>query len=309
VVTTNEITSNTYTLDCKGTGSTGTEPGKTDKPKPFFIVVPAGTYGFNVSVKDASGTQLYTVSTLSNKTFAANEIHSMKPLGYPGTDAQPVSITTGDPATTTVWAPVNCGYVATDYPYGKLYQWGRAMGCGYNDGSEYTETLIQEFMEGQTDDPEDLKFYKGLDYGDWYSGSPKLSLWPMMSTDSGYSEGKIDNPCPEGWRVPTMSELDKLAGGDGTGSAALEASGWDSENIGYWFNGTNSPESGKGLFLPAAGFRSYSDGSALARGLSGYYWSSSVKNNSARVLDFGEFVASMLSDGRANGYSVRCVQE
>ena len=30
-----------------------------------------------------------------------------------------------------VWAPVNCGYHATDFPYGKLYQWGRYHGQGY----------------------------------------------------------------------------------------------------------------------------------------------------------------------------------
>ena len=30
-----------------------------------------------------------------------------------------------------VWAPVNCGYHETDYPYGKLYQWGRKHGQGY----------------------------------------------------------------------------------------------------------------------------------------------------------------------------------
>ena len=33
----------------------------------------------------------------------------------------------------TVWAPVNCGYHEIDYPYGKLYQWGRKYGQGYDD--------------------------------------------------------------------------------------------------------------------------------------------------------------------------------
>ena len=32
-----------------------------------------------------------------------------------------------------VWAPVNCGYHATDYKYGKLYQWGRKYGQGFGD--------------------------------------------------------------------------------------------------------------------------------------------------------------------------------
>ena len=35
-----------------------------------------------------------------------------------------------------VWAPVNCGYHKSDYRYGKLYQWGRKYGQGY-DGSLY----------------------------------------------------------------------------------------------------------------------------------------------------------------------------
>ena len=32
-----------------------------------------------------------------------------------------------------VWAPVNCGYHATDYKYGKMYQWGRKYGQGFGD--------------------------------------------------------------------------------------------------------------------------------------------------------------------------------
>ena len=32
-----------------------------------------------------------------------------------------------------IWSPVNCGYHATDYKYGKLYQWGRLYGQGFGD--------------------------------------------------------------------------------------------------------------------------------------------------------------------------------
>ena len=41
---------------------------------------------------------------------------------------------------TVLWAPVNCGYHEIDYPYGKLYQWGRKHGQGYGapfDREEY----------------------------------------------------------------------------------------------------------------------------------------------------------------------------
>ena len=33
----------------------------------------------------------------------------------------------------TIWAPVNCGFHIIDYPYGKLYQWGRKHGQEYDD--------------------------------------------------------------------------------------------------------------------------------------------------------------------------------
>ena len=32
-----------------------------------------------------------------------------------------------------VWAPVNCGYDELRYPMGRLYQFGRKYGQGYND--------------------------------------------------------------------------------------------------------------------------------------------------------------------------------
>ena len=43
----------------------------------------------------------------------------------------------------TVWAPVNCGYHEIDYPYGKLYQWGRKYGQGYV-GSPYDDEEIPD---------------------------------------------------------------------------------------------------------------------------------------------------------------------
>jgi len=311
VVTTNEGTPKTYTLDCNGSGSTGTEPSKTDKPKPFFIVVPAGTYGFTVSVKNASYTQLYSVSTTSgqDKTFVANEILSMKPLGYPGTDEQPIAITTGEPAKTTVWAPVNCGYepktgdsgAALGYPYGKLYQWGRKDGQGYNstDATYPSEDNLATGSISYIPTSSDAeKFYKvTASPENWYSGSSPAAneLWK----EDGSS---IYDPCPEGWRVPTYNELNALIRGNYS-PAIVRVGGQN----GCYFNGTSSASSG--VFLPAAGCRSNGDGSAYYRGNFGYYWSSSVNDNDAWRLDFGSGLAYVSSDIRALGCSVRCVQE
>jgi hypothetical protein len=41
-----------------------------------------------------------------------------------------------------IWAPVNCGYNETDFKYGKLYQWGRKYGQGYN--GDATVPTIEE---------------------------------------------------------------------------------------------------------------------------------------------------------------------
>ena len=56
---------------------------------------------------------------------------------------------------TTVWAPVNCGYHATDYKYGKLYQWGRKYGQWYfgefYDGDwdqTYSDGFVPEIVAG-----------------------------------------------------------------------------------------------------------------------------------------------------------------
>ena len=41
-----------------------------------------------------------------------------------------------------VWAPVNCGYHATDYKYGKMYQWGRKYGQGFGD-----DATVKSFVQ------------------------------------------------------------------------------------------------------------------------------------------------------------------
>jgi hypothetical protein len=64
------------------------------------------------------------------------------------------------------------------------------------------------------------------------------------------------------------------------------------------------------LFLPAAGYRYYYDGSALDVGSYGGYWSSSVNSTSAYYLNFNSgFVYPNTSSNRAYGLSVRCVAE
>lgn len=214
-----------------------------------------------------------------------------------------------------IWAPVNCGYHATDYKWGKLYQWGRKYGQGY-DGSLYdidgnvigsvTDATVPELSDGgvslqggQSSKNENVFFTCPDSPYDWlYQGDDQL--WNSGTEDSPVKT-KYD-PCPEGWRVPTYAELKELS---------KNHSKWtinENSQPGYWFSGPNSytarvPQ----IFFPAAGNRD-DDGSASDRGDSGDYWSSSPYSRSAYVLVFGSSKAIQVITFRVNGYSVRCVQ-
>ena len=211
-----------------------------------------------------------------------------------------------------IWAPVNCGYHETDYPYGKLYQWGRKYGQGYDGDAAYPtveDGTIKEggvsLAGGQSQANKDVFFlgYADNNY-DWvYPSDDKL--W-----NSG-TEGnpvKTDNdPCPDGWRVPTYNEFVELS---------ANYSEWtedDKGQSGYWFSGASTyADDVPQIFLPAAGDRYYTkDGVTYARGRNGYYWSSSTDDRRyAYSVNFSNSGVdrNYIQFRRANGYSVRCVQ-
>ncbi|MDP2967136.1 MAG: FISUMP domain-containing protein [bacterium] len=181
------------------------------------------------------------------------------------------------------WMDRNLGAdrVATAYDdadaYGDLFQWGR-LDDGHQDrGSETTDTL------SITDNPGHSKFILSLDdlpY-DWRSPHND-NLWQGISG--------INNPCPEGWRLPTETELD------------TERASWSQQN----YNGAYASS----LKLTAAGRRSYVDDAlCYHEGSDGYYWSSSARFPGARVLDFSSKEASMHGYVRAFGCSVRCLKK
>lgn len=203
----------------------------------------------------------------------------------------------------TVWAPVNCGYHATDFKYGKLYQWGRKYGQGY-DGDATTPTIEDggiSAITGQHKSKSNVFFtiIPGLNY-DWLY--PQDSKMWNSGTDSNPVKTEND-PCPEGWRVPTWLELDELI---------YYYSSWgtdDNGRSGIWFSGPNSyTASAPQVFFPAAGRRYDYDGSASNRGSYGFYWSSRPYRYNASYRYFSSSIVGMYNDGRANGYSVRCVQ-
>ena len=199
-----------------------------------------------------------------------------------------------------VWAPVNCGYHATDYKWGKLYQWGREYGHGY-DGDATTPEFSEggvSLQGGQSEKNKNV-FFTCPD--DWlYSRND--ALW-----NSGTEESPVKteyDPCPAGWRVPTYAELSELCS---------NRSSWTTNDLGqsgYWFSGPSSYSSEvTQVFFPAAGYRYYNDGSAHGRAGIGNYWSSSPRGSLAYTLGFLSGGAYMDDERRAYGYSVRCVRD
>lgn len=203
-----------------------------------------------------------------------------------------------------VWAPVNCGYHATDYKYGKLYQWGRKYGQGYDSSDASVPELVAgpvSLATGQSKDNENKFYYNSSSPWDWCD-TPYDNLW-----NSGTEDNPVKteyDPCPSGWRVPTYAELEGLI--ENYSSWTTDKNG----QSGYWFSGASSyTETVSQVFFPAVGALHHLDGRATSRGTYGGYWSSCPDGTLSKYLTFlSNILVSPSSYERACGNSVRCVQ-
>lgn len=216
-----------------------------------------------------------------------------------------------------VWAPVNCGYKAPTadskgFPYGKLYQWGRKYGQGYSLDYDESEPIIMEgpvsLEEAQSLDNE-VFFYK---YGNHYTYdciTPMNDKYWNSGTEENPKKSQYD-PCPNGWRVPTITELNNLR--NNKSSETINSVGIE----GCWFSGFKVySDSVPRVFLPVAGSRGGHYGDIYDRGFQGDYWSSTVSRKDgpysycAQYLHFISSSDSLNDSGRAHAHSVRCVKE
>jgi uncharacterized protein (TIGR02145 family) len=224
-----------------------------------------------------NGSAWVTVAATQNEGAALQMIGGV-PTWTGGTSTTP-NVT--NPTTGEIWMDRNLGasQVATSSTdaaaYGVLYQWGRAA-----DGHQLRTSGTTSIL-ATSDNPGHGDFItNGSSPFDWRSPQND-NLWQGVSG--------TNNPCPSGYRLPTEAEWE------------AERTSWSSNNAAGAFA---SP-----LKLPVAGFRLSSNGSLGSVGSRGAYWSSAVSGTTARRLGFNSSNAGMYSDGRALGFSVRCIKD
>lgn len=259
-------------------------------------------------------------------------------VGYPYIDEYGINHGSGVEIYGVIWAPVNCGFHETDFPYGKLYQWGRKDGQGYTGSATHTESdaVVPEISDVQ------CPFGKVPDANTWYMEDGNSGMWlgdndGLISFDpevgwnelsetrefKGY-EG-IGNPCPKGWRIPTFEEVQSLRGNavDMKSASTYKAEGSDSPygQAGRWYGPKHQSASAydnKGcIFLPFGGERSAVNGGASdQRNRIGEYWTN-MPNPDTEWFAVPQFINMpntayiewKFSFRVVYGFSVRCVAE
>lgn len=191
-----------------------------------------------------------------------------------------------NPVTGRTWMDRNLGASrkatsSTDTEaYGDLYQWGR-FGDGHQCRTSGTTTTLATTAEPFTGAAWDSLFILATSIPFNWLNTQDDNLWQGIDG--------INNPCPNGYRIPTITEWEE------------EANSWDEENA---TGGFNSP-----LKLTIGGARRGSAGDTYFVGLSGYYWSSTASSSNANRLNIFSDGISTVTNSRASGYSVRCIKE
>ena len=277
-----------------------------------------------------------SISDISNPEDAEVITIKSRP-NYYNTEYKPVMMKATD-GKTSFWAPLNVG--ATKMPEsvptttgsdltescGLLFQWGRKTGVRATDkqevldkenynikffpsGENYLLSMYNwenKFIVSSTTNPNLegnwLMFVKDEDNP--AAGEMVADAWYNKLWNSGTEENPVKtetDPCPEGWRVPTYSELQAIS----TRNSAVTKE-WDDAKKLLTIDGA---ENGQKLVLPLAGNRAPHAGSFDRNNCS--LWTSSVTPNSVNAYNvrFNSVNLEEQTGNRAGGRSVRCIQE
>ncbi len=183
-----------------------------------------------------------------------------------------------------VWATRNVSMpgLFADKPAdpGLFYQWNRITGWSH------TDPIAAYGIDGEISDAQ------------WSATNAEGTKWASEN-----------DPCPEGWRVPTLVEFGRLYDDRHVTARWVSATG---ESMGGKTFTENS--SGESIFIPAAGRRTMNTGELSLVGYEGFYWSATESNTldhaGAWFLDFTSSKTVIQGElMRGLGQSVRCVAE
>jgi hypothetical protein len=166
--------------------------------------------------------------------------------------------------------------------FGDSYQWGRPSD-GHQCRTSSTTTILSS-----SNQPGNSYFillttgsHSIAPYQDWRSPQ-NINLW---QDSSGVN---INNPCPNGYRIPTWPELNN------------ERLSWSNNITGAFA----SP-----LKFTAGGGRNGNSGSFVNVNSVGVYWSSTINTTTSFHLNFNNFGSNLNSTNRSQGLSVRCIKQ
>jgi uncharacterized protein (TIGR02145 family) len=229
----------------------------------------SGTASFMLNIGGQTCTITRTVSA-STAPYPAGTVHCASPTAV---------VDVLNPATGRTWMDRNLGASrkatsSTDNAaYGDLYQWGRRA-----DGHQCRNSNTT-FVFSSTDQPA---------HGDFIQTPTSPRDWRIPQNNQLWQGvNGINNPCPQGYRIPTEMEWND------------EYKSWSIDNaLGAFF----SP-----LQLPVAGGRS-DTGSPNTPDTFGLYWTSTAGANNSSYLYFYHMIAFMNGNSRGYAYSVRCIK-
>jgi uncharacterized protein (TIGR02145 family) len=253
----------------------------------------------------AENTAPADVKTVADKTSPSAARASNKTVTFPYNGSQVTYGVIISAKTGRQWLDRNLGAtrVATTYndhlAYGDLFQWGRAADghqlirwSAADTGSPLNGATAKQSTTGTPD--HDLFIRSGLSPFDWLSRQDH-SLWQFPAY--------ANNPCPNGWHIPTDAEWRAEFDGN-LDSAAVSAT-----------------DAFIRLKLTTTGLRTLSAATLFGNGMatsygvggSGYYWSSSPAYDyfvDALIIyrdkPAGETVSHSISL-RGDGYACRCI--
>ncbi len=190
-----------------------------------------------------------------------------------------------NPTTGEIWMDRNLGatQVATSSTdadsYGDMYQWGR-----FSDGhqcrtSSTTSTNATTAEPNQGNSWDGLFITETLGVQDWLT-TQDGTLWQGASG--------TNNPCPDGYRLPTEAEW------------IAERNTWSTQNTAGAFASQ--------LKLPLTGRRN-NDGTLQYAGVRSYLWSSTINGTNSRAFFFTSIDAATADFTRARGNTVRCIKD